>query len=1070
MPKVPQYQESQGFGTMPGVRFAVDGRALSSALGGETWDAVSRAGERMRAVGGQAGGVALDEMRRHNEAVAMARLTTAESAILDMQAEQERRNGADALSDENGTNAGVLDSLRTGLSALRTTLTRDLNPAQRHLFDLGFRGREQGVMRWGATHEARQREAWQTGAEDDLLSAQARRALERCGELDQVDAALGNTLFAVERRGRRLGLTPEEMEAQRTEASRTLLLPVFQTLIARGELDQAQACLQRFGGELGDENAARVQARIQSRAHARTEALAAGAEADRNRAEAEAARASVREEVANILVDVADFPGPEAQKRAALARADALADPATRDAARAEIAREMAWRQTKQDAEDVRAALDFFERTREDASPALRRERLDAADLSERARELVAAWEREPDEAADEAELAHARTMTLLRSVDQGRRQGRAPTENEILAACLHGGLSAGQTRMALTYAGEGGPLSVSRLDDVCLDLGLSPDRRGRAEAPAWLYAGVVEDLSRTGLLDEGKALNDETLERSVTRVWRRRQAALAARGPEVENAAGVEGFEPYRAGAFLQPRLTTPEELEQRPPAPPPSPDDLFRYGLQDSVSGLAARGKLPDILTPRDLEHLGLIDQLVVATGRTLGDSPALAFGAGLGVLGGPVAPFTVPAGAMGVTEGTRAALKNQIRYGTPRNLDEFVNRAGDNLTATAKGMAIGGATGLAGLGAGTAVRAAGGGALSQTAGTMAAETATLPTAAAAVEGRLPEARDFADAALMVLGGRAAGKVYRASEAEARAVTWALRDMYAKQGLSPRQAAEILLKDPSGRSEKLLEEGRRHTRMQAERRARGKPGRVPPTDFTDYRSAEHMTMLRSRLKSIRPEERDFVKTLKPKDAGSQVIAQRTADNLRHELGVEATPVEVEPGRWVLRVDKVPPPPSPEELRPRLRALYQAMKRGEACPALELGVVGPEEAARIRRCTGQDVLLEKRVLRLRDIEHADSRHGNERTKGQGSLREEDFLRYAEIVLDPDWIEKGTRSGSIRYMRRYADGTVYAVEQNKSGKRLEGRTMWRALPGARPEIVLGVPDDGENGEEGEEQE
>ena len=783
-------------------------------------------------------------------------------------------------------------------------------------------------------------------------------------------------------------------------------------------------------------------------------------------AEAGAARTSVWEEVANILVDVADFPGPEAQKRAALARADALADPATRDAARAEIAREMAWRQTKQDAEDVRAALDFFERTREDASPALRRERLDAADLSERARELVAAWEREPDEAADEAELAHARTMTLLRSVDQGRRQGRAPTENEILAACLHGGLSAGQTRMALTYAGEGGPLSVSRLDDVCLDLGLSPDRRGRAEAPAWLYAGVVEDLSRNGLLDEGKALNDETLERSVTRVWRRRQAALAARGPEVENAAGVEGFEPYRAGAFLQPRLTTPEELEQRPPAPPPSPDDLFRYGLQDSVSGLAARGKLPDILTPRDLEHLGLIDQLVVATGRTLGDSPALAFGAGLGALGGPVAPFTVPLGAMGVTEGTRAALENQIRYGTPRNLDEFVNRAGDNLTATAKGMAIGGATGLAGLGAGTAVRAAGGGALSQTAGKVAAETATLPTAAAAVEGRLPEARDFADAALMVLGGRAAGKAYRASEAEVRAVTWALRDMYAKQGLSPRQAAEILLKDPSGRSEKLLEEGRRHTRMQAERRARGKPDRVPPTDFTDYRSAEHMTMLRSRLKSIRPEEGDFIYT-KTQNTGLEAV-QRRGENLRQDMQVETTPVEVELGRWALRVDKVPPPPSPEELRPQLRALYQAMKRGEACPALELGVVGPEEAARIRRCTGQDVLLEKRVLRLDDMEHAAGRHGNERTKGQGDLREEDFLRYAEIVLDPDWIEAGRKPGSIRYMRRYADGTVYAVEQNKSGKRLEGRTMWRALPGARPEIVLGVPDDGENGEEGEE--
>ena len=158
----------------------------------------------------------------------------------------------------------------------------------------------------------------------------------------------------------------------------------------------------------------------------------------------------------------------------------------------------------------------------------------------------------------------------------------------------------------------------------------------------------------------------------------------------------------------------------------------------------------------------------------------------------------------------------------------------------------------------------------------------------------------------------------------------------------------------------------------------------------------------------------------------------------------------------------------SPEELRPQLRALYQAMKRGEACPALELGVVGPEEAARIRRCTGQDVLLEKRVLRLDDMEHAAGRHGNERTKGQGDLREEDFLRYAEIVLNPDWIEKGNKPGSLVYMRRYADGTVYAVEQNKSGKRLEGRTMWRALPGARPEIVLGMGDDGENGEEGKE--
>ena len=1017
MPKVPQYQESQGFGTMPGVRFAVDGRALSSALGGETWDAVSRAGERMRAVGGQAGGVALDEMRRHNEAVAMARLTTAESAILDMQAEQERRNGADALSDENGTNAGVLDSLRTGLSALRTTLTRDLNPAQRHLFDLGFRGREQGVMRWGATHEARQREAWQTGAEDDLLSAQARRALERCGEPDQVDAALGNTLFAVERRGRRLGLTPEEMEAQRTEASRTLLLPVFQTLIARGELDRAQACLQRFGGELGDENAARVQARIQSRAHARTEALAAGAEADRNRAEAEAVRASVREEVANILVDVADFPGPEAQKRAALARADALSDPATRDAARAEIAREMAWRQTKQDAEDVRAALDFFERTREDASPALRRERLDAADLSERARELVAAWEREPDEAADEAELAHARTMTLLRSVDQGRRQGRAPTENEILAACLHGGLSAGQTRMALTYAGEGGPLSVSRLDDVCLDLGLSPDRRGRAEAPAWLYAGVVEDLSRNGLLDEGKALNDETLERSVTRVWRRRQAALAARGPEVENAAGVEGFEPYRAGAFLQPRLTTPEELEQRPPAPPPSPDDLFRYGLQDSVSGLAARGKLPDILTPRDLEHLGLIDQLVVATGRTLGDSPALAFGAGLGALGGPVAPFTVPLGAMGVTEGTRAALENQIRYGTPRNLDEFVNRAGDNLTATAKGMAIGGATGLAGLGAGTAVRAAGGGALSQTAGKVAAETATLPTAAAAVEGRLPEARDFADAAVLILGmkglsgtGKVAGRAMGAGKSalEAR-----LRAIHEKTGIAPEQVLKDAAIDPA---------------LQAELASGGSdvPSRYARGDKAVPSASEAPPILaKPVLEKAKAGEYVDTETL-VQLAGPRPWAQAL---LNQRLGMD-------------------------RLKEKLAAMFDRAERKELSQEpLAWQFVTKEEAELLSEKTGWKVEPGfTHTLTTEQLWHGVKRHGVggesfDRYPNQLPLTREDIAALPELIR-PENIVKGARSRTttplVLYRKDMPDGFMLFFEEVRVGKnQLAFKTMYK---------------------------
>ena len=58
--KVPDYRESQRFGPAPDARFSVNGRALSLALGGETWAAVDRVGQQLRATGEQVGGIALD--------------------------------------------------------------------------------------------------------------------------------------------------------------------------------------------------------------------------------------------------------------------------------------------------------------------------------------------------------------------------------------------------------------------------------------------------------------------------------------------------------------------------------------------------------------------------------------------------------------------------------------------------------------------------------------------------------------------------------------------------------------------------------------------------------------------------------------------------------------------------------------------------------------------------------------------------------------------------------------------------------------------------------------------------
>lgn len=50
----------------------------------------------------------------------------------------------------------------------------------------------------------------------------------------------------------------------------------------------------------------------------------------------------------------------------------------------------------------------------------------------------------------------------------------------------------------ALAYLENDGMLSLSHLDDICLDLGMAPDEHGEVRAPAWLYEGVLRDLAGT--------------------------------------------------------------------------------------------------------------------------------------------------------------------------------------------------------------------------------------------------------------------------------------------------------------------------------------------------------------------------------------------------------------------------------------------------------------------------------------------------------------------------------------------------------------------------------------------
>ena len=226
----------------------------------------------------------------------------------------------------------------------------------------------------------------------------------------------------------------------------------------------------------------------------------------------------------------------------------------------------------------------------------------------------------------------------------------------------------------------------------------------------------------------------------------------------------------------------------------------DAIQYGFQGSVTGLASREKLPDSLTPQQVSQLSTMQRVGMQVGTLAGDVPTLAAGAAAGLLGGPAAPVSVPASAMALTEGTRAYYMEQIKNGDVRSSEEFVRRSGAVLGSAAKGAVIGGLTGGAGVVAGRGAAMLGATAGMQTAASLAAETATMPTAAAGIEGRLPEPHEFVDAAILVGGLHAAGGLRHVPEMVPK-----LRDIYAKTGKDPIAVAQVAEADPTVRQDLL-------------------------------------------------------------------------------------------------------------------------------------------------------------------------------------------------------------------------------------------------------------------------
>ncbi len=239
---------------------------------------------------------------------------------------------------------------------------------------------------------------------------------------------------------------------------------------------------------------------------------------------------------------------------------------------------------------------------------------------------------------------------------------------------------------------------------------------------------------------------------------------------------------------------------------------EKAFLAGFQLSTTGLATRGKLPDI----DInEHSDMAFHLAKGIGTLVGDIPTLfvgeqvgeKLGAGIGmgasggnpIAGGVGAVLGGGFGAFGLTEFYRKAMMDSYARGTSTNAKEWYKSVAPAVYAGVKGGAVGAAT----AGVGTAVPvllkpfvASG---LVKGSAKIAAEVTTMTTVGAALEGHLPSKRDFLEGAILVAGMHGVMATPKLS--------LKLMKIYEKTGVKPEQVAEMSAKDPVLLNEVLSE-----------------------------------------------------------------------------------------------------------------------------------------------------------------------------------------------------------------------------------------------------------------------
>ncbi len=171
------------------------------------------------------------------------------------------------------------------------------------------------------------------------------------------------------------------------------------------------------------------------------------------------------------------------------------------------------------------------------------------------------------------------------------------------------------------------------------------------------------------------------------------------------------------------------------------------FVKGTQSTAAGLMYRGKQPDKFNPK-----GTLEEISHGLGSIVPDLPLFAVGGAIGKVATGGNPYYSSASAFGFVEGTKKVLRDMLDKGDVKGAVDLWDRFSGSMKETGKGMLLGGAVaGASGLVTFLAGRSAtpfikkGIEKLK-----FPAEVGALVTGSSALEGRLPESKDYWQAAL--------------------------------------------------------------------------------------------------------------------------------------------------------------------------------------------------------------------------------------------------------------------------------------------------------------------------------